>query len=113
METITTFHKGEDAYLFRAFLESQGIRAHVFDEYVLQMQWLYTAAIGGVRVVVDAEDLERAAELLKAYEETVTASPQVVGEVKVWPAALLVSFIIGVPFFLLGRKIPEAWRPKA
>ncbi len=113
METVTTFHKGEDAYLFRAFLESEGIQAHVFDEYVLQMQWLYTAAVGGVRVVVDEEDLERAMELLEAYEETVTASPQVVGDVKVWPMALLVSFIVGVPCFLLGRKIPEAFRTKA
>lgn len=106
METVARFYKGEDAYLFRSFLESEGIAAHVFDEYTPQMHWLYTNAIGGIRVVVSEEDAEMAAELYRAYEESIRSGPQVVGDVKAWPLVLLASFLIGVPFFLFGRKSP-------
>ena len=104
METIARFYKGEDAYLFRSFLESQGISAHVFDEYTPQVHWLYTHVIGGIRVVVSEGDAEKAAELFGTYEESILSGPPVVGNVKAWPVVLLVSFIIGVPLFLLGRK---------
>jgi hypothetical protein len=107
METIVRFHKGEDAYLFRSFLESEGISAHVFDEYTPQAYWLYTHAIGGIRVVVNTEDAKEAAQLFRAYEENVNAEPAVVGDVKVWPVVLLVSYFVGVPFFLFGRKTPK------
>lgn len=63
METVARFYKVEEAYLFRSFLESEGIAAHVFDDYVPQVQWLWTLAIGGIRVVVDRENAGRAAEL--------------------------------------------------
>ncbi|MGJ8635090.1 MAG: hypothetical protein ACSHX7_14335 [Luteolibacter sp.] len=108
METVATFSKGEDAYLFRSFLESEGIAAHVFDEYVAQNYWLYTNAVGGIRVAVDVEDAAEAERLYRSYEETVFAEPQVVGEVKAWPAVLLATFIVGVPFLFIGRKKPEA-----
>jgi hypothetical protein len=104
METVARFYKAEDAYLFRSFLESEGIAAHVFDEYTPQNHWLWTQLIGGVRVVVDREDAGQATELYKSYEATVNAEPRVVGDVKAWPLVLLASFAIGVPFFFLGRK---------
>jgi len=40
MKTVARFYKSEDAYLFRSFLESEEIAAHVFDEYVPQNNWL-------------------------------------------------------------------------
>jgi hypothetical protein len=104
METVARFYKVEEAYLFRSFLESEGIAAFVFDEHVPQIHWFSTQLIGGVRVVVDGEDAARAGEFFKSYETNVNAGPQVVGDVKAWPLVLLVSFIVGVPLFLLGRK---------
>ena len=104
METIARFYKVEEAYLLRSFLDSEGISAHVFDEYTPQAHWLYTQMIGGIRVVVDMEDAPQAVELYRKYEQTVNAGPPVVGDVKAWPLALLVSLIVGVPLFLLGRK---------
>lgn len=104
METVARFYKVEEAYLFRSFLESEGITAFVFDEHVPQIQWFWTQLIGGVRVVVDAEEAGRAGELFKSYEANVNASPPVVGDVKAWPLVLLASFLIGVPCFLFGRK---------
>lgn len=104
MKTIARFYKGEDAYLFRSFLESEEISAHVFDEHTPQNHWLYTHAIGGIRVVVSEEDAEEATELFRAYEESIRSGPPVVGDVKAWPIVLLVSVIVGLPLFLLGRK---------
>jgi hypothetical protein len=104
METVARFYKGEEAYLFRSFLESEGIAAYVFDEHVPQIQWFWTQLIGGIRVVVDEEDAGRAVELYKSYEANLNDGPQVVGDVKAWPLVLLASFFIGAPFFLFGRK---------
>lgn len=104
MQTIARFYKGEDAYLCRSFLESEGISAHVFDEYTPQVHWLYTHVIGGIRVVVSEEDAEEAAKLYWVYEENMIAAPPVVGNVKAWPFMLMISICLGFPMYLLGRK---------
>lgn len=108
METVATFQKVEDAYLFRAFLESEGIGAHVFDENFSQLCWYYTQAIGGVRVVVPHNDLERASDLFRDYQARIVSVPAVTGDAKWWPVVLLLSFLIGGPFLVFGRK---AFRP--
>lgn len=104
METIARFYKGEDAYLFRSYLESQGIAAHVYDEYVPQVHWLWTNAIGGIRVMVNDDDSETAADFYKEYRQRITTGDPVVGDVKAWPIALLATFIVGVPLMLFGRS---------
>ncbi|MEP2776860.1 MAG: hypothetical protein ABJQ29_11745 [Luteolibacter sp.] len=113
METVVRFHKIEDAYLFRSYLESEDISAYVFDEYLPQNCWIYTQLIGGVRVVVAPEDLETAYDLFQQYEVRVIAPPEVVGMVKLWPLALLVTFVVGVPLMLFGREPvnPETRKP--
>jgi hypothetical protein len=108
MKTVARFHKAEDAYLFRSYLESEDIAAYVFDEYVPQVQWLWTQAIGGIRVLVGGEDTERAVELYREYESRLTALPSVVGDVKIWPLALLATIAIGVPFMIFGRNPPDS-----
>lgn len=105
METVARFYKGEDAYLFRSFLESEGIAAHVFDEYVPQNHWLYTQATGGIRVVVSPDDIEAAGNIFKEYEERTFSGEPVVGAVKAWQVALLAAFAIGAPLMLFGRKL--------
>lgn len=107
MQTVARFHKTEDAYLFRAFLESEGIPAHVFDENVSQLFWHYTIAVGGVRVVVADENVFKASSIYKEYENTLTAKPAAVGDVKYWPIVLLVTFLMSVPFMIFGRKPPD------
>lgn len=106
METVARFYKGEDAHLFRSFLESEGISAHVFDEYMPQMNWLYTYTIGGIRVVVHQNDLKPATALYQDYWERISAGDTVVGDVKAWPAVLLISLVVGMPFLLFGRRSP-------
>ncbi len=108
METIARFYKGEDAHLFRSYLESEGIVAHVLDEYTPQVNWAYTHVIGGIRVTAAPEDAEEARRIFEEYEERTTAGEPAVGDVKAWPFALLVTFLIGVPLMIFGRKLPMA-----
>ena len=66
MKTIATFSKPEEAHLFRTRLEAAGIPAFVQDEHFVQMDWLYSNAIGGVRVQIADDDLDSAREFLAA-----------------------------------------------
>lgn len=66
MKTIATCSKAEEAHLVRGRLEAAGIRAFIQDENLAQMDWLYSNAIGGVRVQVAEEDFEAAQVLLSA-----------------------------------------------
>ena len=45
-------------------LESAGVNAFVQDENMIQMDWLYSNAIGGVRVQVADEDVAAVREFL-------------------------------------------------
>lgn len=108
METVVRFHKVEEAYLFCSYLASEGVDAHVFDEHISQIYWTHTLVVGGVRVVVAAEDLEKARELYVDYETRIIAAPEVVGEVKFWPIALFATLALGLPFMLFGRKPPPS-----
>jgi len=64
VKTIATFSKPEEAHLFRTRLEAAGIAAYVQDEHFIQMNWLYSNAIGGVRVQIADEDFDAAREFL-------------------------------------------------
>jgi hypothetical protein len=64
VKTVATFSKPEEAHLFRTRLEAAGIPAYVQDEHFIQMNWLYSNAVGGVRVQIADEDLDAAREFL-------------------------------------------------
>lgn len=66
MKTIATFSKPEEAHLFRTRLEAVGIPAYVQDEHFVQMDWLGSNAIGGVRVQIADQDWDSAREFLAA-----------------------------------------------
>lgn len=104
MVTIAKFSKSEDAYLFRSFLEAQGIESHIFDEHISQLFWHYTQAFGGVRVVVADEDVKQAEALFAEYDESMKSTPFVEPQVRAWPIMALASLICGFPVMLFGRK---------
>ena len=60
-----------EAQVLTSVLESAGIESLIPDQYMVGVQPLYAHALGGVRLLVRAEDLDRARELL----DSVTASP--------------------------------------
>ena len=47
-----------------ANLESIGIPSFIADEHTINMQWLYSDAMGGVRLLVPAEHLEEAHRII-------------------------------------------------
>jgi len=67
--TVRSFRDPVAAELARSLLESRGIRAFVFDQHVTGIYWLYSYAIGGVRVKVDESDLESAREALRSSDD--------------------------------------------
>lgn len=67
-KTVRTFTTTQEAYLARGFLESEGIEAFVLDEFSVGIRPYMSQALGGVRLDVRAEDLERARTLLDITE---------------------------------------------
>lgn len=66
MITIATYTLPEEAHLVRMHLADAGIPAYVQDEHTIQLDVLYSNALGGVRLQVADEDVEAALEILQA-----------------------------------------------
>ncbi len=64
LQVIETFTTPWEAELARARLEGEGIAAVIADLHLIGMDWLLSSAIGGVKLKVPVEDVERAKELL-------------------------------------------------
>lgn len=69
MITVGTFSKPEEAHLLRMRLEAGGVRAFIQDENLIQLHWLYSNAIGGVRVQIAEADREQAIEILNEKQD--------------------------------------------
>lgn len=52
------------ADLTRSKLESEGIKAYIFNDKLVSINWVLSQAVGGVRVMVAKDDAERATEIL-------------------------------------------------
>lgn len=70
MPVIASYTKLEDAHLAVSKLEGSGIRAWLRDEATANIYWFYSNAIGGVKVEVAEQDLERAIEILDLPKES-------------------------------------------
>jgi tetratricopeptide (TPR) repeat protein len=66
--TIATFSYPTEAYLSKAKLEAEGIWSFVADAETVTANWLYSNVIGGVKLQVKKEDVEKAIEHLKGTE---------------------------------------------
>ena len=104
MTTIATFPTPEDAHLFRAYLESRGIEGFLRDENTAQLFWIYSNAIGGVRLEVADEDAEEAAEIYHEYMAALRSGPYPENPVRAWPVVALVSLLVGLPLLHFGRR---------
>jgi hypothetical protein len=62
--TVATYSFPYEAEISRATLESNGIMAFVADAHTINMQWLYSNAMGGVRVQVQRKNFEAARLIL-------------------------------------------------
>lgn len=74
MVTVARYSFPHEAHIARAKLESEGIPAFVADEYTINMQWLYSNALGGVRVQVPKPFAKQAKEILSQdYSQSLVA----------------------------------------
>lgn len=64
MVTVAIFSFPHEAHIARAKLESEGIPAAVADEHTINMQWLYSNALGGAKVQVPKSFENQAREIL-------------------------------------------------
>ncbi|MCB0422223.1 MAG: DUF2007 domain-containing protein [Bdellovibrionales bacterium] len=75
---LRSFSNSLEANIVCSFLNSQGIETQSRDEHIVNINWLYSNAVGGVKVMVRSQDLEAATSALEAQE---SAPPlEVVGE---------------------------------
>ena len=61
MKTIRTYVNAVEAEMDRQVLENEGVRACVMDE---NMGLMFHVAVGGVKLMVDDADVEKAEEIL-------------------------------------------------
>jgi len=62
--TIRKFRDLPEALLAKGSLESSGIECALADDNMVRMDWFYSNAIGGIKLLVNADDAESAEQLL-------------------------------------------------
>lgn len=67
--TIATFSQPIEADLVKSKLESENIECFIADQNVIQWNWLYSNAVGGIKVQVRESDAKRALEVIKSKSE--------------------------------------------
>jgi len=63
--TIATFQDTIKANIYKAKLQAAGIYSFLADENTVGINWLFSNAIGGIRLQVTEEDVENALYLLE------------------------------------------------
>ena len=62
--TIRQFRDLPGALLAKGFLESAGVDSFLVDETTIRMDWLWSNALGGIKLYVKSEDAEAATQIL-------------------------------------------------
>jgi hypothetical protein len=69
--TVADYQFPSLAYLSKAKLESEGIQSFVIDEHIINANWLYLIAIGGVKLKVAESDASDAVRILQEVRDFV------------------------------------------
>jgi hypothetical protein len=64
MVTVRTFRDLPEALLAKGGLDSAGMKCALVDDNIVRMDWFWSNAMGGVKVLVNREDLTAAEEIL-------------------------------------------------
>lgn len=68
---LKKFSHPVEAHLLKSRLESEGIESFVADENIVGLNWFYSNAVGGVRLQVNEQDLEKAQAILNETQLSV------------------------------------------
>lgn len=66
--TIATYDRSSLANLAKSTLESEGIQCCLQDDNIVAMNWLWSNAVGGIKLQVNARDEVVARRLLETVE---------------------------------------------
>lgn len=69
MKTVANFREPYKAYLTRDLLTAAAIPAVITNEHLVGIDWLYSQAIGGVKVKVPDEFFSQALDTLQAFDQ--------------------------------------------
>ena len=68
--TVARFDTMPEAHIALGRLRAAGLSCNLMDEHLVQTDWLYSIAVGGIKLRVQQADLERAiAELELDYSD--------------------------------------------
>ena len=62
--TVATFDTSPEAHIAMGRLQAEGIDCHLADEHLVQTDWLYSIAVGGIKLQVLPENAEKALQIL-------------------------------------------------
>ena len=113
--TIGQYREAPEAYLVRGALAAEGIEAVISDEQVVGINWLYSNAIGGVKLAVDSDSVQQAADVLRSHGidresregSALKAGPHhTIGILAVFilSAAVVPMLVVAVPLLALNRR---------
>src|SRR5579862_869465 len=63
--TLAKFRDSPDALLAQSVLDSAGLECLLMDETTIRMDWLWSNALGSIKLCVRPEDAEAAAQILR------------------------------------------------
>ena len=63
--TVATYDRVTDAHIALGRLLAEGIEAQLFDDNMVQMDWLYSIALGGIKLRVARGDAKAARAVLE------------------------------------------------
>ena len=72
---VASFHTIPEAAVARGRLEAEGIPCMVADEHLVQADWLYAIALGGIRLRVPAAQASRARCILATDHSDLLEAP--------------------------------------
>jgi hypothetical protein len=88
MLTVARYPNTALAHVGRARLEASGIEAIVADDATATMAWHLIGALGGVRLMVQTDDAERARRVLASeFDDTYEDVPELADDPPAYPAA--------------------------
>jgi uncharacterized Tic20 family protein len=64
MITVASFENQADAHIAKGRLEAEGLSPTLGDSHLVQTDWLYSAALGGIKLQVPEMEAERARQLI-------------------------------------------------
>jgi len=67
--TLLSFSQPIEANVAKGRLESEGVEVVLLDEHTVNINWLYSNAIGGVKLQVRESEVEKAQEILSRLDE--------------------------------------------